>query len=193
MKAVSLMLAGGVAVAALASAAPAAAQYYPGYGYPGYGYGNPGNVVGNVINQVLGGGYGGYGNYGANSQMAVDRCAAAVTQRINRNYGGYAPYGGYGYNQPYAAGGQIMGITSVERRSTGGLRVRGVASSGYNAGYGYGYNAGQPNLSFKCNVDYRGYVSDVDLNRLATNYGYAPYNNGYGVTPYGSYYNYRRY
>ena len=57
MTAITKFLAGGVAAAALAGAAPAAAQYYPGYGYPGYG----GNAVGQVINQVLGGGYGGYG------------------------------------------------------------------------------------------------------------------------------------
>ena len=34
MKAITKFLAGGVAIAALASAAPAAAQYYPGYGSP---------------------------------------------------------------------------------------------------------------------------------------------------------------
>ena len=96
MKAVSKILAGGVAIAALASAAPAAAQYYPGYGY-----GNGGNVVGQVINQVLGGGQG-YGGYGVNSQAAIQRCAAAVEQRINAHShrgsgtGGYSGYGGYG-------------------------------------------------------------------------------------------------
>ena len=40
MKAITKFLAGGVAIAALAGAAPAAAQYYPGYGSP-YGYGYP--------------------------------------------------------------------------------------------------------------------------------------------------------
>ena len=67
MKAVMKILAGGVGLAALASAAPAAAQYYPGYGQQ--------NVLGQVLNQVLGGGnqYG----YGMNSQAAVQRCAAA--------------------------------------------------------------------------------------------------------------------
>ena len=37
MRAITKFLAGGIAIAALASAAPAAAQYYPGYGNPGYG------------------------------------------------------------------------------------------------------------------------------------------------------------
>ena len=49
MKAITF-LGAGVAIAALASAAPATAQYYPGYGY--------GNPVGQVLNSVLGGGYG---------------------------------------------------------------------------------------------------------------------------------------
>ena len=84
MTAITKFLAGGVAIAALASAAPAAAQYYPGY--PGYGYGG-GNVVGQVINQVLGGGYGGYGynGYGAgNSQAAISQCVGAVQAAAQR-------------------------------------------------------------------------------------------------------------
>ena len=52
MLAITKFLAGGVAIAALAGAAPAAAQYYPGYGSP-YGYGYGGNVVGQVINQDI--------------------------------------------------------------------------------------------------------------------------------------------
>ena len=104
MKAVTKFLVGGVGLAALAGAAPAAAQYYPGYGY---GYGNPygGNVVGQVLNQVLGGGDG-YNGYGANSQAAVNQCAAAVQARLGGGYGGYG-YNGYG-------GGRVVGISRVE-------------------------------------------------------------------------------
>src|SRR5580765_5841791 len=120
MRAVTKFLVGGVAIAELASAAPAAAQYYPGYGY-----GNGGNVVGQVLNQVLGGSQYGYGNqygYGVNSQAAVQRCAAAVEQRINRDYGnraggyGYGGYGGYGgsYNGYAAGNARVLGVTSVE-------------------------------------------------------------------------------
>jgi len=190
MRATSMFLAGGVAIAALVTAAPAAAQYYPGYGNPGYGYGNPygGNVVGQVLNQVLGGGYGsGYGNYGANSQVGVNQCAAAVQQRLS---GGY---GNYGYNNAYAGGARVLGISRVEPRSNGGLTVRGVASSGrYGAAY-----AGQPrvDLTWRCKVDYRGFVNDIDINRAQTNYGYSN-NQGYsqGYTPYDySQYGYRRY
>jgi len=172
MKAFTKIVAGGVAIAGLTAAAPAAAQYYPGYGY---GYPNGGNVVGQVLNQVLGGGYG-YNN-GANSQVAVNQCAAAVQQRLGGGYGGYNGYGG----------GRVLGIRRGEPRSNGGLTVRGVATSGRYAAYG---NQGQVDLTWKCKVDYRGYVSDIDLNRAQSNYGYGnytPYNQDY------SQYGYRRY
>src|SRR6476661_5675755 len=182
MKAITKFLAGGVAIAAIASAAPAAAQYPGyGYGYPGYGYGG-GNVVGQVINQVLGGGYGynGYGS-GANSQAAVSQCVGAVQARLNGGgYGGYG-YNGYGYNGGAYGGGRVLGISRVEPRSNGGLTVRGVANSGRYAGpYGYG-GQGQVDLTFKCKTDYRGMITEVDLDRAQSNYGYGNY------TPYSNY------
>src|SRR3954470_16435929 len=172
MRAITKLLAGGAALAALASAAPAAAQYYPGYGY-GYGNQYGGNVVGQVLNGVLGNGY---GNYGANSQVAVNQCAAAVQQRLS---GGY----GYGYNGHGNGGARVLGISRVEPRSNGELVVRGVANSGR---YAYGYNGqGQVDLTWKCKVDYRGFIRDIDINRAQSNYGYgynqgySPYNNDY--------------
>jgi len=179
MRAFTKFLAAGVAIVTVASAAPAAAQYYPGYGY-----GNPygGNVIGQVLNGVLGNGY---GNYGANSQVAVNQCAAAVQQRLNGGYG----YNGYGNNSyGYSNGARVLGISRVEPRSNGELLVRGVANSGR---YAYGYNGqGQIDLTWKCKVDYRGFIRDIDINRAQTNYGYGnytPYNNDY------SQYGYRRY
>lgn len=179
MRAFTKFLAAGVGIAAVASAAPAAAQYYPGYGY-----GNPygGNVIGQVLNGVLGNGY---GNYGANSQVAVNQCAAAVQQRLNGGYG----YNGYGNNSyGYSNGARVLGISRVEPRSNGELLVRGVANSGR---YAYGYDGqGQIDLTWKCKVDYRGFIRDIDINRAQTNYGYGnytPYNNDY------SQYGYRRY
>ena len=198
MAAIKMILAGGVVAAALVTAAPASAQYYPGY--PGYGGG--GNIVGQVINQVLGGGYGGYG---ANSQVAVQQCVAAVQARLGGGYGsGYSPYGGYGgygayggigYGNAYG-GGRVLGISRVEPRSNGGLTIRGVATSGMHAGYAYGYGGygGQPpiDLTFRCRADYRGFITDVDIDRAQSNYGYnyqpySPYGNDY------SQYGYRRY
>jgi hypothetical protein len=201
MKALTKIAAGGVAAAALFSAAPAAAQYYPGYG--GYG----GNVVGQVINQVLGGGYGGYGGYGVNQQAVVGQCVAAVQQRLNASYGygagygGYSPYGG-GYNGYAGGGARVLGISRVEPRSGGGLTVRGVANSGRSGGYAYGggYANNTIDLTFKCRTDYRGFIVDIDVDRAEINYG-TNYNNGYnqgysqGYTPYDPYaaYGYRRY
>jgi hypothetical protein len=190
MMSLKFILAGGVAAAALATAAPAAAQYYPGpgYGYPGYG---GGNVIGNVINQVLGGG--GYGGYGYNQQAIVNQCVGAVQARLN-GYGGYGPYGG-GYGNPYGGYGnaRVLGVSRVEPRSSGGLTVRGVASTG---AYG-GYNNGQVDLTWKCKTDYRGAISDIDVDRAQSVYGYNGYNNGYGYSPYSNdpyaAYGYRRY
>jgi hypothetical protein len=178
MTAITKFLAGGVAAAALMGAAPAAAQYYPGYGYPGYG----GNPVGQVINQVLGGGYGGYGY---NQQALIGQCTAAVQQRLGGGYG-YNPYGG-GYG-----GGRVLGVSRIEPRSNGGLTVRGVATSGRYGGYG---GQGQVDLTWKCKTDYRGYIVDLDVDRARPAYG-SGYNNGY--TPYNNYndysqYGYRRY
>ena len=204
MKALTKIAAGGVAAAALFSAAPAAAQYYPGYG-GGYG----GNVVGQVINQVLGGGYGGgYGGYGVNQQAVVGQCAAAVQQRLNASYGygagygGYSPYGG-GYNGYAGGGARVLGISRVEQRTGGGLTVRGVANSGRTAAYGYGHSSNTVDLTFKCRTDYRGFITDIDVDRAQTNYG-SNYNNGYNYSngyysnpynpndPYAAY-GYRRY
>jgi hypothetical protein len=181
MRAITKILAGGAAIAAVASAAPAAAQYYPGYGYPGYGYGSGGNVIGQVLNDVLGNGY---GNYGANSQVAVNQCAAAVQQRLSGGYNGYG-YNNYAYNN----GARVLGISRVEPRNNGEMMVRGVANSGR---YAYGYNGqGQVDLTWKCRVDYRGFIRDIDINRAQSNYGYGNY------TPYNNYdysqYGYRRY
>ena len=192
------ILSGAAGLAMIAGATPAAAQYAPNSGY------NNGGVIGNVINQVLGGGrYGAYGQ-GAD-RTAIDQCARAAEARVSADSrAGYnrAPgydnraYGqsGYGYNQMPMA--RVVSITGVERRSNG-VRVSGLIQSGYNAGYanqGYpGYaNQGYPNqaypnqgypsqgygnsyyannaqadLRFSCRVDFRGYVSNVKIDRMA--------------------------
>src|SRR4029453_6536655 len=184
-----LMGASGLA-AIVAIASPAAAQQSYPYGYPQQN----GGVVGAIINSVTGG-YGQYpqGNYGyaqVNERSAVSMCAAAAEQRISGNYRGQPGYGyanGYpnnGYQQGYANGyngqmARVPGITNVERRNNGSLKVSGVASSGRAYGYGYGnqgyyggyngqrgYNANQSaDLRFTCKVNTRGQVSDINISR----------------------------
>jgi hypothetical protein len=177
MKAITKVLAAGAAIAAFAAAAPAAAQYYPGYGYPGYGYGN-GGVVGAIINGVTGNygyGYNGYGyNAPGGSQVAASQCSAAVQQRVG--------YGGYGYGVGY---GQGVQVNSVELRSGGGYRVRGIVGT---AAYGGA-------LRFNCRTDPRGLVVDVDLGAGNRGYGYSYGNGYYGsnyADPYAAY-GYHRY
>jgi hypothetical protein len=170
MKAVKTIAIGAAGLVALVGAsAPAAAQYYPGYPY-----GGGGNVIGQVLNSVLNpyGSYGQYGygyGYGMNQQMAVQQCTAAVQQRLN-----YRGYGSYGAYSPYNAysNARVLGITRVDQRSSTTLRVRGYATSGMNyggypyGGYGgYGGDHSPADLTFKCDVDYRGYVRDIDIDR----------------------------
>ena len=146
-------LALGAGFAALAAASPANAQYYPPYGAP---YGNA---------------YGYYNNH-AMTNAAAQRCAAAVQQRLsvrgNRGILGTL----FGVNSYNTA--RVLSITQVNPRRNS-VAVRGVASSGrmaynpYGVGaYGMlGSNYAQPtaDLSFRCTVDYQGYVRDIDINR----------------------------
>jgi hypothetical protein len=185
MKNMSKILIGAAGLmTTLTIALPAAAQQpYP--------YANPnGGVVGAIINSVTGGGYGQYpqGNYGydqVDERRAVSMCAAAAEQRIGGTYRGQPGYGynnGYannGYQQGYAngyngQGARVLGITNVERRYNGALKVSGVASSGRAYAYGnQGYNNGQhayaanqsADLRFSCKVSSRGHVSDVNISR----------------------------
>jgi len=104
MKAVTKILAGSVAAAALFSAAPAAAQYYPGN--PGYGYGNP---VGQVLSQVLGGGAYGNNGYG-----------------YNNGYSGYG-YENSGWRQAFQNGysrGYRDGYNRYRRNNRSGFTIR---------------------------------------------------------------------
>ena len=144
---------------------------YPGYQQP-YGYQNNGNVVGSIIDQLLG------NRYNVTDRQAVSRCASAVMAQAQTQYRGYGNYGGHGqqsYGQGFAAPSmRVTAITEVQRR-TNGLRVKGLLSSGYAAAYGqpaYGggyanqYNSqSQGDLTFRCNVDYRGAVTNIKIGR----------------------------
>jgi hypothetical protein len=195
--------------ATIGIAAPAAAQYYPapqqGYaqpvpqpypGQPGYGYQQPGygypgqqgygqNVIGQVINQLLG------NRYNVTDRTAVTQCASAAMAQAQTRYQprGYQQnnrqgYGYPGYNQGYnpAAYMRVTAITEVRRLSRG-LRVSGLISSGMQTGYGaYGapgyanqgyanqYYAGAADLTFRCNVARNGRVTDVRIGRNTQQY-----------------------
>lgn len=182
--------------ATLAVAVPAAAQSpYPSpYAYPQQTYPQGQDSISQIINQLLG------NRYQANDRYAVERCATAAVAQANAQYhpNRYGQrYGtqGYGYGTPgygygnqgyYPAQMRVTAITQVQRRGNG-LRVSGLIDSNYGAqppyGNAYGYRgqgypnqryAAQGDLSFRCNVDYRGAVRNVRIGR-----NQAAYNRGY--------------
>lgn len=192
----TILLAAGAAGLAAVAAVPASAQTpyqypYPQQGYPQGQYYPPQgqyppsqNVIGQMIGQLLG------NRYQANDRYAVERCATAAMAQANAQYRhspyaqGYGDPRGYGYGyQGYnpAAGMRVTAITDVRRRNnsvrvSGLLDSRGGAYPPYGNAYGYqgqGY-AQQGDLTFRCNVDYRGAVSNIRINRNR-----AAYNRGY--------------
>lgn len=197
MTRLTILLAAGAAGLAVAGSAAAQQPYpypYPQQGYPQQGYPQGQyhpqqgqNVIGQMISQLLG------NRYQANDRYAVERCATAAMAQANAQYRrspyahGYGDprgqgygYGYQGYNNP-AAGMRVTAITEVRRRNNG-VRVSGLLDSSYGGrppyGNAYGYQgqgyAAQGDLTFRCNVDYRGGVSNVRIghNRTAYNRGY---------------------
>lgn len=195
MTRMTILMAAGAA--SLTIAAPAAAQYYPqptypqpapnyypqqgyGYGQPGYGYNQQGGI-GGVIGQLLG------NRYNVTDRTAVQQCAtAAMTQAASQYrtqpYGNAYGYNNQGYQQGYnpAMMMRVSAITNVERRNNG-LRVSGMLDNSaayqqppYGQAYGYRNNNGyraNANLSFRCNVDYRGVVTNLRVRRANTSRG----------------------
>jgi len=168
-----------------------AQQYPPGYGYPGQqGYGT--NVVQQVIDQLLGNRYN-VTDRSAVSRCASAALMQAERQYRPRGYNPYGQqYGQQPHGQPYGQPGaqpyghnpypqmRVTAITEVQRRPSG-LRVRGLIDSGMfygvqanpyaNQGYAHPHPGADPryartgDLSFRCNVDYRGAVSSVRIAR----------------------------
>jgi len=159
-------------------------QGYPQQGYPqqGYGYdqgyGTNQNAVGAIIDSLIG------NRYNVNDRQAIHRCAnAAMVRAQNQNWNGGYPQGYPGYNSNL----RVMAITDVERRSSS-VRVRGTLGRHYgnqpygnqpygnqpydprNGYYGNGYGNGRADLSFRCDVDYAGYVRNVRVEPLYRGY-----------------------
>jgi hypothetical protein len=148
MRTMTKILAGTAGLAAVAASAPATAQYYSRYSSYGYG--------------------------GVNANVAARQCTAAVQNRLyNRTSLGSILGSLVGIPSGY---GRVLSV-SRETPTRSGMRINGLASSGryaynnygaYGVGaygaLGYGYNAAA-DLSWRCDVDYRGYVRNVDIRR----------------------------
>jgi hypothetical protein len=157
MRMMTKMLAGAAGFAAIAAAAPAAGQYYPNYnGYSQYGYNS-------------------YGAYGVNANAGAQQCTAAVQNRLASRTSLGSILGSL-VGIPTGTYGRVLSVTN-ETPTRNGMRIHGLASSGRYAsnGYGpygvgaygalgYGANAGA-DLSWRCDVDYRGFVRNVDIRR----------------------------
>jgi hypothetical protein len=152
------LLAGAAGLAALATAAPSTAQYY---GSNAYGYNQYNNQYGNQYSGYGYNQYNGYSPYAMNTGMATQQCTAAVQHRLYTRTGLAGILGSL--VGAYGTSPRVVSITRVSPTNYGTVRVRGLASSGRTSGYGYGYN--QADLSFRCDVDARGYVRNVDINR----------------------------
>jgi len=155
MRMMTKMLAGAAGFAAMAAAAPAAGQYYPRY---------------NSYN-----GYNSYGAYGVNAGAAAQQCTAAVQNRLASRTSLGSILGSL-VGIPTGTYGRVLSVTN-ETPTRNGVRIHGLASSGryaYNSygpygvgaygALGYGANA-RADLSWRCDVDYRGFVRNVDINR----------------------------
>lgn len=183
-------LTGLAAIAAVSS--PATAQINPYGQVSPYGYANNGGIVGAIVNAVTG--YGQYpqGNYGyeqTGQRSSVEMCARTAEQRLNgdQRYTGYGNGYGYGQNGYRNAGMfRVVGITNVERRTNGALKVRGIASSSlgnrstgwqdrprvddqrYGNPSGYSndrYQAAGMDYRFTCKINSRGAVTSLNLDR----------------------------
>jgi hypothetical protein len=153
MRMMTKMLAGAAGLTALGAAAPSAAQYYPYNGYSRYGS----------------------SAYGVNPSVAASQCTAADQNRLSNRTSLGSIHGSL-VGIPTASYGRVLSVTRETPTRTG-MRINGLASSGRSAynGYGpygvgaygslgYGYNAAA-DLSWRCDVDYRGYVRNVDIRR----------------------------
>ena len=96
-----------------------------------------------------------------NTSAAASQCTAAVQNRLYTRTGLAGILGSL--VGAYGTTPRVLSITRVTPTAYGMVRVRGLASSGRHMAYGYGYN--QADLSFRCDVDGRGFVRNVDINR----------------------------
>lgn len=154
------------------------------------------NPIAQVIDSLLGNRYQATGERAGVSQCANAALAEATARYGVNGYAGSNGYAGYaGAYRPGATGVpgypgvatsmRVSAITDVQRRSSG-MRVKGLIDSGvdYRGGYGgrayqgVGYG-GQPyatrnpthnDLSFRCNLDNRGIVTSMRVDRNTTTY-----------------------
>jgi hypothetical protein len=169
-----------------------------GYGYAQQGS-NQGYAAQDPINQILNSLLGNRYNVSDRQAVSQCASAAVVQATAQYGVNGYAGSNGYaGYAGAYRPGAtgvpgypgiatsmRVSAITDVQRRSSG-MRVKGLIDSGvdYRGGYGgqayegagtggQAYATRYPShndLSFRCNLDNRGIVTSMRVERNTTTY-----------------------
>ena len=135
-------------------------QQYPGpqqgYGYPDQQYGNQ-NIVGAFIDQLIG------NRYDVSDRQAIRRCGYAAVQEAENRYRPYFNGLPYAY-QGYRSHVRVSDITSVQRRLLV-TRVKGFLDTTRRGHRGRDRAMRDADLSFRCDVDRRGNVTDVRIER----------------------------
>src|SRR4051794_9226462 len=171
-------------------------QYQQGYQQQGYGQqASSQSPIQSIIDSLLGNRYN-VSDRQAVSQCASAAVTQATVQYGENGYAGSDGYAGYaGAYRPGASGVpgypgiatsmRVSAITAVQRRS-GGTRIKGLIDSGVNYRGGYGGHAYQgagaggeayatrnprhDDLSFRCNLDNRGIVTSMRVDRNNATY-----------------------
>jgi hypothetical protein len=126
----------------------------PGYGYPDQQYGNQ-NIVGSFIDQLIG------NRYDVSDRQAIRRCGFAAVQEAENRYGRWFNGLPYAY-QGYRSHVRVSDISSVQRRLLV-TRVKGFLDTTRRGNRGR--DRRDADLSFRCDVDRGGNVSDVRVER----------------------------
>lgn len=111
-------------------------------------------IIGGVIDTLIG------NRYNVNDRQAIRRCGVAAVRRAEDRYRGdfhSLPVAYPGYRGHV----RVSDITDVQRRLRV-VRVKGLLTT---ARYGYGRGQRHADLSFRCDVDYRGNIADLRVER----------------------------
>ena len=129
----------------------------PGYGYPDQQYGNQ-NIVGSFIDQLIG------NRYDVSDRQAIRRCGLAAVQEAESRYRPYFNGMPFAY-QGYRSHVRVSDITSVQRRLLV-TRVKGYLDTTRRGNRDWNRrDRGDADLTFRCDVDRRGNVSDLRVER----------------------------
>lgn len=110
-------------------------------------------VIGDIIDGLIG------KRYGVNERQAIRTCGWAAVRQAENQWRPYykGPPKAYANYRGYV---RVTAITDVTRRANGHVRVRGLLDT---ARYGYGKGSRGADLVFRCDVDRRGRVSNLNV------------------------------